>query len=95
MFNEGLCKHRLTDSSNVVERDFVEAWEKLNPKNGLGTLEYLLAKRINHPCGEVTDRDRQVAATVIQWLGSPCGQDFVEGVLGLDMDADDIEDFPV
>jgi hypothetical protein len=50
--------------------------------DGRGTLDYLLAKNCNDPNGEVTDRDREVAATVIQWLGSPVGQDFVAEVSG-------------
>lgn len=31
--------------------------------------------------GEVSQRDAVVAASVVQWLGSPVGQSFVEGVL--------------
>jgi hypothetical protein len=45
--------------------------------NGRGTLDYLLAKDCNFPNGEVTARDREVAATVIQWLGSSVGQCFL------------------
>ena len=33
------------------------------------------------PKGEVTERDKVVAATVIQWLGSPVGQFFIGNVL--------------
>ena len=31
-----------------------------------------------------SDRDRQVAATVIQWLGSPVGRDFILDTLGIE-----------
>ena len=30
---------------------------------------------------EVSDRDREVAATVIQWLGSPIGNNFLRELL--------------
>lgn len=30
---------------------------------------------------EVSDRDREVAATVIQWLGSPVGNNFLRELL--------------
>jgi hypothetical protein len=68
-----------------VEKLFAESWEKQNVSllgglDGKGTLDYLLAKDCNHPNGEVTSRDRQVAATVIQWLGSPVGQNFIEEI---------------
>ncbi len=29
---------------------------------------------------DATDRDKQVAATVVQWLGSNVGQDFLHGL---------------
>ena len=45
--------------------------------DGRGVLDYLLAEDSNYPKGEVTERDRKVAATVIQWLGSPVGQSFL------------------
>ena len=51
--------------------------------DGRGTLDYLLATD-NRPCGDVTPRDAEVAATVIQWLGSPVGQRFVKEVLGIE-----------
>ena len=84
MKNKGLSQHRFKD--NPLEEAFAMAWEKANTNfygklNGRGYLDYLLAKDNNRPEGEVTPRDREVAATVIQWLGSPVGQIFVEEVL--------------
>jgi len=73
MKNKGLHQYRFRD--NPLEKKFAEAWEDSN-KHGR-TLEYLLAKDSNRPNDEVTDRDREVAATVIQWLGSPVGQGFI------------------
>jgi len=80
MKNKGLSQYRF--NGNPLEKKYAEAWEKQNDEtNGKGTLDYLLAKDPNRPSGEVTGRDRVVAATVIQWLGSPVGQNFVAGVL--------------
>jgi len=85
MKNNGKSQHRMKD--NELEKTFAEEWEKLNTDrngklNGMGTLDYLLAETINYPSGEVTDRDRVVAATVVQWLGSPVGSEFVKRVVG-------------
>jgi hypothetical protein len=81
MYNKGLQQYRFKD--NPMEKAFAEAWEEQNVSiHDRGTLDYLLAKDCNRPCGEVTQRDREVAATVIQWLGSPVGQNFVSEVMG-------------
>jgi hypothetical protein len=77
MKNKGQSQHRFKD--NPLEKKFALAWEKDN--NQCRALEYLLAKNSNHPDGEVTARDRKVAATVVQWLGSPVGESFVREVL--------------
>lgn len=73
---KGLYTHRFKD--NPEEKLFAEEWDKVNvlghnlaylidPKNGVG-----LARP-----PEPTDRENEVAATVIQWLGSPVGQNFL------------------
>lgn len=69
----GLCANRISRENN--ERLFAEAWAKEAPR----TLGYLL-------CGQDTrqhnysQRDAEVAATVIQWLGSPVGAGFLHAV---------------
>lgn len=88
MFNKGL--HQFRFEENAAERIFAEEWEKKNTSptawdsesflDGRGTLDYLLAKDNNSPAGEVSDRDRTVAATVVQWLGSPVGLAFLADV---------------
>ena len=80
MRNKGLNQHRF--KQNPLERIFAELWEEINERNriGYGILDYMLAETTNMPNGEVTDRDRIVAATVIQWLGSPVGQAFLNEV---------------
>jgi len=87
MYNKGLSQHRF--KQNPLEKKFAQAWEKINTAlttqkpDGHGTLDYMLAGNTNDPRGEVTPRDRQVAATVVQWLGSPVGEAFVKHVLGI------------
>jgi len=84
MFNKGLHQYRF--KQNPIEKKFALAWEKRNVSaftgdpDGRSTLDYLLAKDCNFPAGEVTKRDRVVAATVIQWLGSPVGQGFLADI---------------
>ena len=82
MKNKGINYHRIKD--NPLEGKFAKAWEEENTKSR-STLSWLLAKEINKPKdGEVSDRDREVAATVIQWLGSPVGSYFVKHTLGIE-----------
>jgi len=88
MYNKGLHQYRF--KQNPMEKKFARAWERQNVSastkklNGRGTLDYLLAIDANCPEGEVTPRDRLVAATVVQWLGSPVGQSFVKETLGIE-----------
>lgn len=81
MRNKGKSQHRF--KQNPLEEMYATAWEEINTdRYGHNTtLDYMLAEDNNRPCGEVTDRDRVVASTVIQWLGSPVGQNFVKDVL--------------
>lgn len=77
VINDGMCWYRLKE--NPLESAFHREWAEQN--SGDNTLKYLLARDPNRPNGESTDRDRIVAATVIQWLGSPVGQGFLANVL--------------
>lgn len=69
----GISSHRLKD--NPQEKRFAVAWRNICKS----TLPYLLEERPAHrgypPA--VSDRDHVVAATIIQWLGSPVGQAFL------------------
>lgn len=76
MKNKGLHQYRF--NNNPMEKKFAKAWEEDNERGR--TLEYLMAKDPNRPNEEVTSRDREVAATVIQWLGSPVGQGFLRDI---------------
>jgi hypothetical protein len=71
---EGVQKHRL--QSNPVEAAFARAWKQGTRE----VLKYILAPpEFDKPQGSVdpSERDEVVAATVIQWLGSPIGQAFL------------------
>jgi hypothetical protein len=75
---------------SLPERIFVEEWRRENtrhngPLSGGRTLEHILShEKTHHPLAGpqpkldyVTLRDAQVATSVIQWLGTNCGQSFL------------------
>lgn len=73
----GINTHRLTD--NPQEAALAKAWQDEHAYGrGHGILPYLLS----NDDGPVvpTERDEAVAATVIQWLGSPVGVSFLKKV---------------
>jgi hypothetical protein len=67
-------EHRL--KSNPTERRLLGLWGKENEDNKI--LKYIL-DRSNENRGKYvpTEVEEEVAATVIQWLGSPVGQSFL------------------
>lgn len=74
--HKGRHTHRFKD--NPEERRFAEAWAKDNEQGH--TLAYLLDRQHGTGPGkppEPDDLEREVAATVVQWLGSPMGQCFL------------------
>ena len=67
--------HRL--SSNPEEERFLAAWTRENDyATRTPLINYLLTGGATRPA-PASDRDNLVAATVIQWLGSPVGQTFL------------------
>lgn len=76
---------------SIDERVYVREWRQRNQREpglngGYGTLELLLAKhyRKDPVCNRslpivehVSQRDMEVATTIIQWLGTNCGSAFV------------------
>jgi hypothetical protein len=65
-----------------LEKCLAQAWEKANTQSGVATtLAYLLDPEHPHSPDVPTDRDWEVASTVIQWLGSPVGQGFLKEAL--------------
>lgn len=59
---------------NPREKMFAKAWANMLRSGGpsLDTLDYVLSDDNNSPV-PCSERDRRVANTVIQWLGSPIG----------------------
>ena len=81
---QGLHANRY--SREPLERAYAAAWQKFceganSPGGHPDHLDYLLSTDQSHPVLTGT-RDREVACTVIQWLGSTVGQQFVSDVLG-------------
>lgn len=79
--NTGINAQRF--SREPLEKLFAEEWDKINRlvHGSRPTLPYLLAPDDQYCPGEPSDEKYKLAATVIQWLGSPCGQGFIEDVI--------------
>lgn len=76
---KGLHAYRL--KSNPMEKRFAKSW---NEQQIYGrTLEYILS--VDNIPRPINEHDQEVAATVIQWLGSPVGLSFLEEVLQLEI----------
>lgn len=73
--HRGRNTHRL--AQNPMEQRFADQWEKINEHPGQ-CLNYLLGDG-NRP-GQATPDQEELAATVIQWLGSPVGRAFLRDV---------------
>jgi hypothetical protein len=76
-----LQPRRLT---NDAERIFAEAWQRTNERqpwlnHGYTTIEWILCPDGEKYPERVTPRDAQVAASVIQWLGTGVGYGFLLG----------------
>lgn len=69
----GLHPYRF--AQNPEEQRFAEAWADWNATGK--HLAYLLTVGDQRFPATPTEREEQVAATVIQWLGSPVGQGFL------------------
>lgn len=92
--DRGFHQHRLefTDDVGRLETELALLWEKENAAvhgtdHGLGLLQNLCVSRGNHPfqlfsgakiIHKVTDDERRVVATVVQWLGTNIGRAFLE-----------------
>lgn len=94
MKNQGVFSERIL--TNPREKAFAELWEKENNgpithaiNFGNGLLQDLFCERIPdafisrpyHVLHEVTESERMVAATVVQWLGTNCGMSFLDMAL--------------
>jgi hypothetical protein len=73
---QGKFRRRL--ETNPTERAFAEWWDEEGPR----ILPHLLAPEDKRWPGKVPDDHAIVAATVIQWLGSPVGMSLLEALIG-------------
>lgn len=81
----GIHHARTEQEHNLLELLFAQAWEDrndacLNCPDIHGTLDYILSTDSANP-DVIPQRDATVAATVIQWLGTKVGMDFILDVL--------------
>lgn len=80
MKNKGIHYYRL--ETEPLEKLFAQTWEEANINYGNndadGLMKYLFSTD-NKP-QYTSDNTRQICATVIQWLGSPVGQAFLQTV---------------
>lgn len=66
----------------MPERIYAEEWKRVNERraginSGFTSLEWILCPEGNRLPPPVSDRDVEVAASVIQWLGTNCGFHFM------------------
>lgn len=80
--HEGVHAQRVRSDHNKLEAVLARRWREQQARvrglnRGLGVLENLMT-----PVGQdpepITQRDAAVAATVVQWMGSPIGQAFMD-----------------
>ena len=79
--HNSLQMNRLKSVYGVGERIYAKQWKKSNERHpainsGFTSLEWILAPNAEWPA-PVSDRDAEVAASVIQWLGTNCGMAFM------------------
>jgi hypothetical protein len=88
--NKGINTKRLPH--NEREMAFYEQWQEENApisghNNGHGILQDLFIESDTmgfrrKVVEEISNRDRMIVATVVQWLGSNCGMCFLDEALG-------------
>ena len=79
---QGWNSHRYY--SNTLEESFALAWQELNDRdnmNNMKTIEWILLPAWIKSPTLCSLRDQKVANSIVQWLGSPVGQHFLEEVL--------------
>ena len=79
MNNTGFNSIRLNDSFNSREIAFAEQWAKVNSDSD--NHKFFSRNLFDYLLEDNTERDQQVAATVIQWLGTNVGQAFLVDVI--------------
>lgn len=77
--NFNRIRTRKDDPRFSEEWKFKEAWDQLNAKGRYPAVDLILGDGSAYPAS-TSLRDKQVAATIIQWLGTECGQAFLKNV---------------
>lgn len=72
---QGLHTYRFKE--NPDEEKFATVWAEICKLSDDRHLSYLMSLD-NDGNEPISDRDRLIANTIIQWLGSPCGQYFLK-----------------
>jgi len=85
--DRGYKYERVFQSNGDLEKAFADLWEEANGSNrgavnfGQGLLQDLFMERDTFNWAscvhQITDNERYVAATVVQWLGTNCGFAFL------------------
>jgi len=88
---KGASADRLEHPTSYREKGFVEQWERENQNTDMvrcllnkprGIIGVIQTPYDGLPLEEISERDRVVAATIVQWLGSNVGWSFIEEALG-------------
>lgn len=88
--NLGFYTNRLEFDKHDLENSFSKKWKeeqkRKNINHGHGILQDLFINKSasiskNNVATKITDRDRLIVATVIQWLGTNCGTFFLNEVM--------------
>lgn len=91
--NTGYWQHRIADGVPdefaLIERSLAEAWKDANDieqsigvNHGCGILQDMMLSTHRHEKPKsfdpwLTNRERKIVATVVQWLGTNCGKSFL------------------
>jgi len=82
--NIGYDVNRLNYNRVDLENAFHTKWLEENlPRAGLNSGGGILQDLMTHHKIEVTDRERKIVASVVQWFGTNCGSCFLEETLAL------------
>ena len=80
-YAQGFRQYRFKD--NPLEQRFAEEWVKRNRESKI--LLYLTSPSNRLEDSNLCERDKIIAGSVIQWLGTPVGQGFLRDVLGVNV----------
>lgn len=81
VMGQGFNAHRLGERGCELEASYVEAWQKLQRKGSYYETPFPDILFLEDNGKLLSDRDRKVIETTIQWLGSNIGNSFVKSVL--------------